>query len=125
MALSAGRFSANARVQSASNNSPSMKQGEKGVAVAIVQQALVDLGLAMPLTTNNRRRLTDGIFGAETTRVVILFQNTFGLVADGVVGRQTLAKLDELIIAQSAVQRNQDQAFAARDNRGGTAQALA
>jgi peptidoglycan hydrolase-like protein with peptidoglycan-binding domain len=125
MALGAGRFSVNPRLQSASNNSPSMKQGEKGVAVAIVQQALVDLGFAMPLTTNNRRSLTDGIFGAETVRVVIQFQKTFGLVADGVVGRQTLAKLDELIIAQSVVQRSQDQALAARENRGGTAQALA
>jgi len=99
MALRAGRFSVNGRLQNASNSTPSLKQGEKGDAVAIVQQALVDLGFAMPLTTRNGLTLPDGIFGAETTRVVKRFQSKFGLVVDGVVGRQTMAKLDGLLVA--------------------------
>jgi peptidoglycan hydrolase-like protein with peptidoglycan-binding domain len=102
MALRAGRFSKNARLEQASNNKPSMKQGEKGEAVAIVQQALVDLGFAMPNTTNNGRSLADGIFGSETVRVVSQFQAANRIAVDGRVGRDTLAKLDELILAQSA-----------------------
>lgn len=78
-----------------------MRQGEKGEPVAIVQQALIDLGFAMPRSTNNGRSLTDGIFGTETSKVVTQFQSRFGLVADGVVGRQTMARLDDLIMSQS------------------------
>jgi murein L,D-transpeptidase YcbB/YkuD len=33
--------------------------------------------------------------------VVTQFQSRFGLVADGVVGRQTMARLDDLIMSQS------------------------
>jgi peptidoglycan hydrolase-like protein with peptidoglycan-binding domain len=96
-----GRFSNNARLEQASNNKPSMKQGEKGEAVAIVQQALVDLGFAMPNTTNGGRSLADGIFGQETARVVSQFQAANGFAVDGRVGRDTLKRLDDLLRAQS------------------------
>jgi peptidoglycan hydrolase-like protein with peptidoglycan-binding domain len=102
MALRSGRFAKNARLVQVSNNNPSMRQGEKGEAVAIVQQSLVDLGFAMPITTNDGRSLADGIFGQETFRVVKLFQTKNGLAADGIVGRNTIAKLDDLIVALSA-----------------------
>src|ERR1700730_15623706 len=115
MPLRAGRFSTNARLQNASKSSPSLKQGEKGAAVAIVQQALVDLGFAMPRTTNNGRNLTDGIFGEETARVVKKFQGNFGLVVDGIAGRQTLAKLDDLILAQSELRNLEDQRLASTE----------
>jgi peptidoglycan hydrolase-like protein with peptidoglycan-binding domain len=74
-----------------------MKPGEKDEAVAIVQQALVDLGFVMPIITGNGQMLADEIYGPETTSVDRKFQTTFGLAVDGVVGRQTLHKLDELI----------------------------
>lgn len=112
MALRSGRFSKNARLVQASNNNPSMKQGEKGEAVAIVQQALVDLGFSMPVTTNNGRSLADGIYGRETVLVVGQFQTANGLVADGIIGRNTLAKLDALILAQSAAKAANQRASA-------------
>jgi len=101
MALSAGRFSKNARLAQVSNSNPSMRQGEKGEAVAMIQQAFVDLGFSMPITTGSGRRLADGIFGAETFRVVSQFQKANGLTADGIVGRLTIARLDALILAQA------------------------
>ncbi len=101
MALSAGRFSKNARLVQASNSNPSIRQGEKGDAIAMIQQAFVDLGFSMPITTGSGRRLADGIFGAETFRVVSQFQKANGLTADGIVGRLTMARLDALILAQS------------------------
>jgi peptidoglycan hydrolase-like protein with peptidoglycan-binding domain len=113
--LLSGRLSSNARIQQAANSSPSLKQGEKSDAVAIVQQALVDLGFAMPLSTQGGRGLTDGIFGAETARIVRQFQKSFGLTVDGIVGKQTLAKLDELIVAQSKLKESQG-LFAARQD---------
>jgi len=102
MALRSGRFAKNARLVQVSTNNPAMRQGEKGDAVAIVQQSLVDLGFAMPITTKKGSSLADGIFGQETFRVVKLFQTKNGLTADGIVGRNTIAKLDDLIVAQSA-----------------------
>ncbi len=101
MALRAGRFSRNARLAQAAEGKPSLKQGEKGEAVAIVQQALIDLGFAMPLSTANGRSLPDGKFGPETARTVNKFQKDQRLAADGIVGKSTLAKLDDLIIARA------------------------
>jgi len=112
MPLRAGRFSVNARLQKASISSPSLKPGEKSTGVAIVQQALVDLGFDMPRSTKNGRSLTDGIFGEETVSVVKEFQRKFGLTVDGIVGRQTLAKLDALIVAQSDLQAFEDRRLA-------------
>ncbi len=51
----------------------------------------------MPITTSGGRKLADGIFGSETTRVVRQFQTLNGLQADGIVGRQTLQVLEQLI----------------------------
>jgi peptidoglycan hydrolase-like protein with peptidoglycan-binding domain len=119
--LRAGRFFVNARLRNASNGGPSLRQGEKGEAVAIVQQALVDLGFAMPLTTQNGRALTDGIFGDETARIVSQFQRKFRLVTDGIVGHHTMAKLDELILAQSESARAEDRRLASNEFGGGSA----
>jgi peptidoglycan hydrolase-like protein with peptidoglycan-binding domain len=82
-----------------------MKQGERGEPVATVQRALVDLGFRMPVTTANDTKLPDGIFGPETAQVVRKFQQLNGLDADGVVGRHTLAKLEELTAAQTVADR--------------------
>jgi peptidoglycan hydrolase-like protein with peptidoglycan-binding domain len=84
-----------------------MKQGERGEPVATVQRALVDLGFWMPVTTANDTKLPDGIFGPETAQVVRKFQQLNGLDADGIVGRHTLAKLEELTTAQTATDRAQ------------------
>lgn len=95
MALNSPRFKNNARLQQAANNSPSIKLMEKGPAVAILQQAFLDLGFQMPKSTKNGS--PDGDFGSETYNVVIAFQKKHGLSVDGAVGRQTMTKLDQLL----------------------------
>lgn len=98
MALNSPRFSRDARLKQAAENHPPLRQGEQGEAVAIVQQALIDLQFAMPGSTRNGRSLPDGIYGPETARVVARFQARSGLAADGIIGRQTLRKLDEQVM---------------------------
>lgn len=113
MALAFLRFATNGRLLAASENRPSLKAGERGDAVAIVQMALIDLGFAMPKSTNAGRQLPDGVFGSETDAVVRSFQAQNGLTADGIVGRQTLAVLESLIVAQSRL-RDSAQTIAMR-----------
>jgi peptidoglycan hydrolase-like protein with peptidoglycan-binding domain len=95
------RFSSEPDVVNASNNSPPMRQGAKGEGVRTLQLGLIDLGFAMPNSTNGGASLPDGIFGPETLKCVIAFQRANGLEADGIAGAQTFAKLDALIAAQS------------------------
>jgi peptidoglycan hydrolase-like protein with peptidoglycan-binding domain len=94
MALFSSRFRNNARLQRASDNNPPLKQGEQGDAVALLQQALVDTGLPMPISMAKGK--ADGIYGNETTKTVKDFQRREGLQQDGIAGRQTLARLDAI-----------------------------
>jgi hypothetical protein len=69
--------------------------------VAAVQQALIDLGFLMPISTK-RFGVPDGIFASESTSRVWAFQkqqvtNGFHLTTDGVVGKDTMARLDALL----------------------------
>jgi peptidoglycan hydrolase-like protein with peptidoglycan-binding domain len=97
MALKNPRFSSCTELRAASENSPPLKAGDKGEGVAIVQQALIDLGFSMPISTDRNSKLPDGIYGRETVAKVKDFQRANGLQVDGEVGRQTLGKLEELI----------------------------
>jgi peptidoglycan hydrolase-like protein with peptidoglycan-binding domain len=105
MSVSSPRFARNSRLTQAYENKPPMKQGEQGEAVAIVQDALIDLGYSMPVSTANGWNLADGVYGPETISVVRKFQTSFGLTADGIVGRQTLQKMSDLITALVAPKR--------------------
>jgi hypothetical protein len=93
MALTAARFRNNSRIETASRNSPAIRQGERGEAVGIIQVALRDLGFAMPISF--KHVFPDGIYGSETADRVRQFQQSKGLAADGVVGKNTLLALDE------------------------------
>jgi peptidoglycan hydrolase-like protein with peptidoglycan-binding domain len=104
MAFTARRFQRNKRFETAANNSPSFKRGESGEAIEILQQALIDLGFAMPKSTA-RSVIPDGIYGPETEATVRAFQTGNGLVSDGVVGRKTLARLDRLFTSREAFER--------------------
>jgi hypothetical protein len=101
MALTSPRFAGNARLQAASNNSPAMHKNEaEHDAVRILQKALVDLGFPLPLSTRRDGTL-DGIYGDEVFIAVQKFQIKFGLLGkngqpDGIVGKQTMSKLDDL-----------------------------
>lgn len=92
--LSSPRYAGDPDLEAAYDNSPPLKSGAVGEAVAKVQQGLVDDGFAMPVST--RDGAPDGIFGSETYRTVRAFQRKHGLDEDGQVGRQTMGRLDEL-----------------------------
>jgi hypothetical protein len=71
-----------------------MRRGERSNDVRIIQQSIIDLGVA-PLTTPVKKYGTpDGIFGSETKRAVKKYQTSKGLGADGVVGQNTMRALD-------------------------------
>lgn len=96
MALTSDRFKDNVRLQSAAQNSPYMKWGERGDAVALVQKAYVDLNFNLPNSTG-AGGVMDGIFGQETYAATRKFQTEQdGCSVDGIVGRDTLNRLDQI-----------------------------
>lgn len=101
MALKTIRFSRERQLVAASNNKPPLQRGSSGEGVAILQQALVDLGFSMRVSTCVGTRLPDGIFGRETSATVKAFQRAYGLVQDEMAGPKTLAKLEDLLIADA------------------------
>ncbi len=101
MTLKSPRFQSNSRLQGAAENKPPINAGEKGEAVRLVQQALIDLGFPMPLSTR-RFGSPDGSYGQETITQAKAFQTKFRLSPDGSVGRQTMSKLDELLPTSGA-----------------------
>jgi peptidoglycan hydrolase-like protein with peptidoglycan-binding domain len=102
MTLTNPRFSSCAELRAASENSPPLKAGKQGECVEILQQALIDLGFAMPVSTGAGDHAPDGIYGRETSAAVRDFQRRHGLQVDGEAGRQTLKKLEELIDAAAS-----------------------
>ena len=108
MALQCARFSSEPDIVRASTNSPPLRRGSQGDGVHVLQLALIDLGFAMPISTKNGASLPDGIFGAVTLKAVTAFQRANGLVADGIVGANTMAQLDKACAVQSAAQARAD-----------------
>ncbi|HET7568469.1 MAG TPA: peptidoglycan-binding protein [Gaiellaceae bacterium] len=66
-----------------------LKPGDSGTQVTLLQQALAALGYS-PGTA-------DGTYGSGTKQAVSAFQQAQGLAADGVVGPQTLAALQQAL----------------------------
>ena len=95
MALTSQRMANNRRLQAAAENSPPMRKGETGEAVQILQQALIQTGFPMPVST--QAGSPDGIFGNETVNTVYRFQAREGLQRDGIAGHDTLHRLDDLL----------------------------
>ncbi len=60
---------------------PVLKEGSKGEAVKMLQNALIGRGYDPGAA--------DGIFGPQTETAVKQLQIEFGLVADGIVGART------------------------------------
>lgn len=91
MALTASVWSANRRLQAASENLPPMSRGELDLAaVTLLQQVLIENGFAIP----------DGATGNylnETAAAVRAVEQQFDLTRDnGVAGREVLTVLDAL-----------------------------
>lgn len=98
MALTLFRFAQSDMLQKASNNQPSLHQGAHGDGVAILQRALMDLGFPMPKSVAKLGR-PDGIYGPETFAAVQQFQMSQAMEADGITGRDTLARLEQIFAA--------------------------
>lgn len=96
MPLKSPRFANDPRLQRAAENNPPMGWGESGEPVRKVQQALIDLGFPLPLSTR-RTGSPDGVFGKETYNAVLAFQRRERFSADGVVGKDTLGRMDTLL----------------------------
>jgi peptidoglycan hydrolase-like protein with peptidoglycan-binding domain len=77
------------------NNSPAIRRGRKGDSVKLLQTHLLKFGYQLPKSIQEDGEL-DGSFGGETFDAVKMFQRDYGLNDDGVVGHQTVTKLDEL-----------------------------
>jgi len=86
------------RIKEALNNSPVMALGERGEAVKVVQQALIDLGdvrIAIPDGAT-------GYFGKQTFDAVVAFQKAGRLVStNGQVGNETLGKFGRVVCQRS------------------------
>ena len=120
MALANPRFSSNRELAAAANNKPSLKRGAKGEGVAILQQALLDLGFALPVSTRARSGLPDGVYGAETETAVRAFQRKNRLQQDGVAGRETLPRLETAIRVLSQAEETRFKAeFVGASRSGG------
>ena len=68
----------------------SLKRGSKGAKVKELQTKLNKVG-------NNL--VVDGSFGSATEKAVKEFQKKYGLAVDGIVGPNTIKKLDEVIVS--------------------------
>lgn len=94
MAVTHPRFVHCPQLQAASLDKPPLKKGASGEGVRLVQEALRDLGYALPISTLSGGQL-DGVYGSETKGIVSVFQKNHGLSYDGEVGKNTLAKLEQ------------------------------
>jgi peptidoglycan hydrolase-like protein with peptidoglycan-binding domain len=92
--LKSSRYAGDPVLEAAYDNSPPLRIGMKGEAIGKVQAGLVDAGYQMPISMATGS--PDGIFGKETDATVRQFQADNGLKADGLVGRMTMGRLDEL-----------------------------
>lgn len=92
--LKSPRYAGQPSLEAAYDNSPPLSIGMTDPGVAAVQQGMIDAGHAMPISTKSGK--PDGIFGKETDATVRDFQGKNGLVPDGLVGRKTMGRLDEL-----------------------------
>jgi peptidoglycan hydrolase-like protein with peptidoglycan-binding domain len=77
-------------------NSPPLKHGMRGSGVMLLQAALMDLDIDMPLSVQPNGR-PDGSYGNETRGAVKTFQRRYRLTDDGVAGFNTLNALDRAI----------------------------
>ena len=68
---------------------PTVRRGDKGNTVKLLQEALLRLGYPLP------KYGADGDFGKETETAVKAFQQDNGLAADGVAGKKTWEALEK------------------------------
>jgi hypothetical protein len=97
MALTSPRFKFEPTLVKVEANKALLQKGSSGTAVHLLQMALLDLGVAMPISTAHPSFSPDGIFGEETKQAIIKFQKDSGtLKDDGIVGQKTIREFDRL-----------------------------
>ncbi len=89
------------RFSDAASGGRTIKLGEQGAAVQVLQQALIALGFSMPVSTQ-KKGSPDGIFGNETDARVRDFQKKAipNQTPDGKVGPMTLTALDNSLVGK-------------------------
>ena len=98
MALTSPRFKFDATLKNVEANRAVLQKGSTGTPVHLVQMALLELGVKMPISTGNPNNSPDGIFGEETKQAIIKFQKDSGtLKDDGIVGQKTIREFDRLL----------------------------
>lgn len=88
------RFKGILQLENAQANAPAIMRGAIGDGVRAIQQALFDLDYPMD-DSFAVYGSPDGVFGKETKKRVVEFQEDFSLFPDGKVGMNTINKLDE------------------------------
>lgn len=96
MSLTSPRFISNQQLQRASENRPPLRRGSSGGGVRLLQQALIDSGFPLPVSTR-RHNSPDGIYGQETFEKIKAYQRRHTIGLDGIAGRQTLSQMDSLL----------------------------
>lgn len=118
MALTSIQLAGSPTLQKAANNAPPVGYGAANEGVAAMQRGLIDAGYPMPRSTGNGTKPPDGIYGQETGRVLKQFQRDNKLTADGIAGRMTLSRLDELLRSQPIYSAAAENAAIARELLG-------
>jgi peptidoglycan hydrolase-like protein with peptidoglycan-binding domain len=94
--LGNARFASDATLGAIAKGGLTLAAGAKGATVVTVQQALMDLGYAMP------KYGADGGFGGELKHALLAFQKDQRLPASGVVDAATMKALDAAAPAPGA-----------------------
>ncbi|WP_281233225.1 eCIS core domain-containing protein [Flavobacterium gelatinilyticum] len=92
--LEAARFKGDYRLEQTHDRLDRLSTGSKGGSVQKVQSGLLDLGYDLP------KFGADGDFGSETKAAILDFQSQNDLTYDGIVGGQTIGRLDDLFIGK-------------------------
>jgi peptidoglycan hydrolase-like protein with peptidoglycan-binding domain len=88
--LEAVRFQDEYRLEQAHDNLDYLGIGSKGLSVEKAQSGLMDLGYNLP------KFGADGDFGNETKKAVLDFQSDNDLKYDGIIGTETIGRLDDI-----------------------------
>lgn len=78
-----------------------LKKGSSGNGVKLMQSKLNRIRVNFPLIP--RIEKTDGLFGIETENAVKVFQKSFNMVSDGVIGRATWNKISLVFVAVTKI----------------------